>query len=65
MEVMETPSLPALPPPEVIEAQLAALEEELRALRRLLRASRAIARAAEARARREALRPGEGGEHAA
>jgi hypothetical protein len=45
----------AIPRPELIEAQIAALEDELRALRRLLRASRAAHKAAEARERRHAL----------
>ena len=50
-----------VPAPEVVEAQIAALEDELRALKRLLRASHAAAKADEARKRREALQRQEGG----
>jgi hypothetical protein len=46
----------ALPPPDVIRQQIAALEDELRGLRRLLRASLGAAQAEAARQRRLALR---------
>jgi hypothetical protein len=54
-----------LPPPDVLAAQIEALEQERQQLMQLLRMSRAAHRAAEARARREALRTGGGPNNAA
>jgi hypothetical protein len=59
---MTATTLPSLPPPEQVQAQISALEEELKALRHLLRAAKAAAKADEARKRRlEVLK---GGRHA-
>lgn len=54
---MDTRCVPTdLPPPDVVQGQIFALEDELKALRRLFRASKAAAAARAARERREAIR---------